>query len=353
MAGCLYAECAFITKLKPNMEKVRETVCKYCKEHVRSPVYWYTVPKALCMVAACGHIKCVKRVLKTTGADVNNLNKALTYSVAKGAHESIDMLIEVGANVNEVNDKNGENILMIASRHGYERAVEVLIRKGADVNSVDKEGNTALILSARQEPNIILCECIQSQKFGLINHFRCVKLLLLAGAHINNYNKYNYNAICENLCWFDVGANHSATHKPETEVYTLLYAAGEMLPDGATSDGEMLITTVERAKRLYHVLFEDLRFDLKHLCRETIRRHLLDLNPHEHLFGRIPRLGLPKLLREYLLFRMSLSEEGPLSLSHDRLGVEQDEDDCQRIPNRFYVFGAACTEFLDPLLPRS
>ena len=69
------------------------------------------------------------------------------------------MLIEAGADVNNVNDKNGETILMIASRLGYDKSVEVLIGKGADVNSVDKEGNTALILSARQEPHVIVCEC--------------------------------------------------------------------------------------------------------------------------------------------------------------------------------------------------
>ena len=127
-----------------------------------------------------------------------------------------------------------------------------------------------------------------------------------------------------------------------------------MLPGGATSQGKMLIKTVERAKRLYHVLFEDLRFNLKHLCREAIRKHLLLLDPHEHLFGRVPQLGLPKLLREYLLFRMSLSEVDPLSSFHGRAEVDlqQDEAGCQRIPSRFHVFGSACTEFLDPLLTR-
>ena len=145
--------------------------------------------------------------------------------------------------MNNVNEKNGENILMIASRHGYDRGIKVLIRKGADVNSVDKEGG--------------------------INHFRCVKLLLLAGAHINKYNKCNCNALCENLYWFDGGTHHRAPHKPETEAYTLLYAAGELLPGVATSQGKMLINTMERVKRLYHVLFEDLRFDLKHTNTPT------------------------------------------------------------------------------------
>ena len=290
--------------------------------------------------------------MKNTGADVNTLNQALTCSIVKGAATGIDTLIEAGADVNNVNDKNGETILMIASRLGYDKAVELLIRKGADVNSVDKEGNTALILSPRQEPHVIVCECTQSQQLGLINHFRCVALLLRAGSHINKYNKYNLNAICENLYWYDDGIHHQrASHKPEAEVYTLLYAAGEMLPGGATSEGKTLINTVERAKRLYHVLFESLRFDLKHLCREAIRKHLLHLNHHEHLFSRVPRLGLVKPLTEYLIFRMSLSELGPVGSPNDHTEIGPDKDGCPRMPYRFYVFGSACTEFLDPLLP--
>ena len=263
--------------------------------------------------------------MKSTGADVNTLNQALTYSSVKGAATGIDTLIETEADVNNVNDKNGETILMIASRLGYDKTVVLLIRKGADVNSVDKDGNTALILSARQEPHVIVCECTQNQELGLINHFRCVALLLRAGAHINKYNKYNLNAICENLYWFDGGIHHQgAPHKPEAKVYTLLYAAGKMLPGGATSEGKTLINTVERAKRLYHVLFESLRFDLKRLCREAIRKHLLHLNHHEHLFSRVPRLGLPKPLTEYLLFRMSLSEVDRLGSRNDHTEIGQD-----------------------------
>ena len=31
---------------------------------------------------------------------------------------------------------------------------------------------------------------------------------------------------------------------------------------------------------------------LKNVCREAIRCHLLNLNPHVHLFSRVPKLGL-------------------------------------------------------------
>ena len=40
---------------------------------------------------------------------------------------------------------------------------------------------------------------------------------------------------------------------------------------------------------------------LKHLARETIRKQLLEKDRHTNLFGRIPQLGLPHELHEYLL----------------------------------------------------
>lgn len=53
----------------------------------------------------------------------------------------------------------------------------------------------------------------------------------------------------------------------------------------------------------------DLSIFLKHLCRDAIRKHLIELDPHQHLFGRIPQLGLPSLLTRYLLYNVSLDED--------------------------------------------
>ena len=33
------------------------------------------------------------------------------------------------------------------------------------------------------------------------------------------------------------------------------------------------------------------------------------LDPHQHLFGRIPRLGIPSSLIDYLLFNVSLDDD--------------------------------------------
>ena len=44
---------------------------------------------------------------------------------------------------------------------------------------------------------------------------------------------------------------------------------------------------------------------LKNKCREAIRNHLLELDPHTNLFLRIPMMGLPPSLVRYLLYGFS------------------------------------------------
>ena len=56
------------------------------------------------------------------------------------------------------------------------------------------------------------------------------------------------------------------------------------------------------------LLQKEINLNLKHICREAIRKHLLDADPHSNLFGRIPRLGLSGCLTEYLLFKQSLDD---------------------------------------------
>ena len=71
-----------------------------------------------------------------------------------------------------------------------------------------------------------------------------------------------------------------------------------------------------------------IKFNLKHLCREAIRKHLLKLDPHTHLFDRVPRLGLPSLLTEYLLYDMSLDVP-----AEDEDGNDKDEPDGEKDDN--------------------
>ena len=47
---------------------------------------------------------------------------------------------------------------------------------------------------------------------------------------------------------------------------------------------------------------------LMNITRCAIREHLLELDPHENLFVRVPRLELPAALQRYLLFDQRLDE---------------------------------------------
>ena len=48
---------------------------------------------------------------------------------------------------------------------------------------------------------------------------------------------------------------------------------------------------------------------LKDICRQAIRKHLLNVNPRKNLFVRIRTLELPWLLTRYLLYDVSLHVE--------------------------------------------
>ena len=60
------------------------------------------------------------------------------------------------------------------------------------------------------------------------------------------------------------------------------------------------------ARMEFYLSPEDLMFKLTNICRENIRKHLLALDPQTHLFDTVPKLELPKLLTNFLLYSMSL-----------------------------------------------
>ena len=88
----------------------------------------------------------------------------------------------------------------------------------------------------------------------------------------------------------------------------ILLAAGEELDTSA----EVLMNQLQKdAKKIPKYLEEEakLKETLMQICRETIRDYLIKLDPHLHLFGRIPKLGLPSLMTEYLLYDVSLDTQ--------------------------------------------
>ena len=251
-----------------------------------------------------GNYKCVE-ILVTAGADVNQEAKngptPLIASVAnrpKDCEEMVedageiyieafhrhdlcvDLLIRVGADVNTVNQHNDSAVIFAVS-NGYVQCVERLIEAGADVNIVTDQGNTALHHCAATSDS------------------RVVQMLLLAGASVNRPNERGHNALQHNIAWGDPDRDR--------DTVMLLLAAGDTLNSTHVLKSDTTSVPVPE-----HLLLQThpVKCSLKRICREAIRKHLLKLEPHSNLFGRIPRLEgeIPSSLVKYLLYNMSLTQ---------------------------------------------
>ena len=188
--------------------------------------------------------------------------------------------------------------------------VDLLLAAGADVNVTDNDGGNALLLPITYQYDTYYVRAMN-------RYSRCIKRLLRAGININKFSRCKgKNALGIFLDYKfqyqNVGHrpyNYMVFKMTDTEVnyeaaIMLLYAAGETL-DGTEED-----------KIPEELKFEEEKLELKHICREAIRKHLLKRDPPQHLFGRIPRLCLPKVLNHYLLFNESLNDDN-----------DEDEDD--------------------------
>ena len=111
-----------------------------------------------------------------------------------------------------------------------------------------------------------------------------VKSLLRAGAKVDT-SEGNLLTSC---------LKSRRRHQRKKELAMLLFAAGEKLNKNKNSVPDYLEPPNEG---IY----------LKHLCREAIRQHLLELS-NINLFFRVAKLGLPPALSKYLLYEQSVTE---------------------------------------------
>ena len=189
------------------------------------------------------------------------------------------LLIKAGADVNQIDDSknNDETPLVCAVQNGRIQCVSTLIKSGADVN-------------------------IDRRVLGYARSMEMVRFLLKSGVKINTHWYVYYQCGSRKPARGVLLADEvkSWLHMyysviPEKPVLDLLYAAGET---------HCLDYSQTKAD------------DLMGMCREVIREHLLDLDRHTHLFGRVTRLGLPTALTNFLVYnqtteRMSKCEDVP------------------------------------------
>ena len=228
------------------------------------------------------HVKCLELLIQA-GVDVNTTqynDSALYIAAANGFGEGVGLLIQNGADVNRYCGQRRETPLMVAATNGQVSCVKAILEAGADVNSLNSEGCTALMCIDTGESSRVEEE--------EVDYVACAKILLRSGTKINVFDRDSFNALL-----LQVKQNDGSTRC--AALCRLLFAAGETL------DGPINTNKIPDCLK-----FDDVQLVLKHICREAIRKHLLSLNPHSHLFGRIPQLHLPDLLTEYLLYDTSL-----------------------------------------------
>ena len=255
---------------------------------------------ALIYAAVEGNVQCLKLLLEA-GADVNKADNdyitAFQHSAREGQLECIKVfihfysdkkeknavinealisaainidcvqyLIEAGADVNTIN-ATGQAPLHKAVEGDKIVCATLLIQAGADVNKADKFGNAALITAAS------------------LGKLQSIKMLLKSGAHVNK-SSFGSNALKSYIM---------KCASPSKDVAMLLYASGE----------EVTPDAFFKVPKFLH--FKKLKMKLKHICRQAIEN--MELDPHQHLFGRVPRLGLPNALNKYLMFNVSLETD--------------------------------------------
>ena len=123
--------------------------------------------------------------------------------------------------------------------------------------------------------------------------------LLKAAAHVNKINTEGLNAV----------QNHLARNStPNKDVMLLLIAAGESYAGARINITEQDLNLSIRATPEY-LLGTEVEMSLKNMCRENIRKHLINLDPHLNLLLRIPKLGLIYGLASYILYDALIDDE--------------------------------------------
>ncbi|HEX9971919.1 MAG TPA: ankyrin repeat domain-containing protein, partial [bacterium] len=127
-------------------------------------------------------------ILKKMEADNLPINAQLFLETWRGNLHRVQELIQLGADVNTIND-SGVTILMIAAAKGHKDIMKILLDKGANINITSDGGNTAFCYAfkdfSREETSIKGEDGITFFTSENENILECVNLLLDYGADVN------------------------------------------------------------------------------------------------------------------------------------------------------------------------
>ena len=136
----------------------------------------------------------------------------LQLAAARGQTDMVAVMLDKGADINEMN-RNGKTPLMMAAANGHTETVELLLKRHAAIDAKDIDGVTALMMAASS---------------GETN---TVAALIKAGASVNVVNAYNSSAVT-NAAFFNQVATldellkSKEKVKPDIGETALLIASG-------------------------------------------------------------------------------------------------------------------------------
>ena len=224
-----------------------------------------------------GNIESLDALLRA-GADVNQWklegDSAFIIAIKQGKCKQVERLIESGADVNQLDHKDIPAFSVAIQYYNSLKMISYLLASGADVNKTNDLGLSPLICAMQ------LSGATYLRNYCII----LIATLLDAGARINTQLILEEN---HSLC-LEYFHSHADLHKTSAD---LLYAAGE--------EDEMY-------ENVPDYLPDESEINLMNICRLSIRKHLLNIDLHTHLFTRVPKLGLPTALEKYLLYGQKL-----------------------------------------------
>lgn len=310
------------------------------------------------LAARDDYVGCLEQLIKA-GADVNYRGPGGQTALIRAAHcgsrGCVELLVQAGAELN-IADGNGMTALMVACwKHKFahygksaserREIVEILLKGGANVHIRDSNHDTAMVLACEQT----LFDWYPGE-WNMEESCRVIEVLLVAGANVNIAGCLGITPLMQ-VCRYQTCDGHRMAVMllnaggdinacDELLTTPLMYAVeynginmlALLLNRGAdvnmvNCDGKTAVQLVSRGDNDVAVIkvlmyagadmagvdlqgcdvlreawesCNELKKNLKHRCREVIRKSVMMQNPGKALDWLVQRLGLPIMLRDYV-----------------------------------------------------
>ena len=235
-------------------------------------------------LVCCGCFFDNRRVVESkNGVTINQHNCCqMDGADTKDGHCNKEELLKIFKGKKRI-DRTGRQFFICAIKYGHDKCVEELIKAGADMNTrahipvmrydAFQRRWRKRDVSYVHDPPLLIAVVHRNAK--------CVSILLKGGAWIrgplNRSSPFYYQDYSSYSSYDIIGR--------------MLFAAG---------------ASVNNEHDNKDLGISEPQFCLKHLCRVKIRKHLVYKLRDLNLFQSVPRLELPVLLHEYLLYNVSL-----------------------------------------------